>query len=31
MDVVQGGVPGSREQLADAPLREILDSSGAGR
>jgi hypothetical protein len=27
MDVVQGGVPGSRDQLSDAPLREILRSA----
>jgi hypothetical protein len=30
MDLVQGGVPGSREHLTDASLREILESAGRG-
>ena len=28
MEIVQGGVPGSRDQLGDAALREILESGG---
>jgi hypothetical protein len=28
MDMVQGGVPGSRDQLTDAVLREIRNSPG---
>jgi hypothetical protein len=31
MDVVQGGVPGTRDQLGDAALREILQSGGGRR